>query len=115
MTPNKAYSDRILAYDRTGKFSQAMLDYMNAIQLASDPKHVGVMCSTNGLRATQPLVDTAMRLAPLKYTSHSIPQSGELRKRLKSLASTPKKETVTSVMRPGRRAFHLQWDRTFAR
>src|SRR5215831_9856548 len=41
MTPNKAYSDRILAYDRTGKFSQAMLDYMNAIQLASDPKHVG--------------------------------------------------------------------------
>jgi tetratricopeptide (TPR) repeat protein len=32
---------RALAYDRTGKFSQAMLDYMNAIQLAGDPKHVG--------------------------------------------------------------------------
>jgi Flp pilus assembly protein TadD len=30
-----------LAYDRTGKFSQAMLDYMNAIQLAGDPKHIG--------------------------------------------------------------------------
>jgi Flp pilus assembly protein TadD len=31
---------RALAYDRTGKFSQAMLDYMNAIQLAGDPKQV---------------------------------------------------------------------------
>ena len=32
---------RALAYDRTGKFSQAIFDYMNAIQLAGDPKHVG--------------------------------------------------------------------------
>jgi tetratricopeptide (TPR) repeat protein len=31
---------RALAYDRTGKFPEAMVDYMNAIQLASDPKHV---------------------------------------------------------------------------
>ena len=32
---------RALAYDRTGKFSQAILDYMNAIQLTGDPKRVG--------------------------------------------------------------------------
>jgi tetratricopeptide (TPR) repeat protein len=31
---------RAMAYDRTGKFSQAMCDYMNAIQLAGDPKRV---------------------------------------------------------------------------
>ena len=31
---------RALAYDRTGKSSQAMFDYMNAIQLAGDPKRV---------------------------------------------------------------------------
>ena len=31
---------RALAYDRAGKFSQAMVDYMNAIQLAGDSKHV---------------------------------------------------------------------------
>jgi tetratricopeptide (TPR) repeat protein len=31
---------RALAYDRTGKFSQAMVDYMNAIQLAGDSKRV---------------------------------------------------------------------------
>jgi tetratricopeptide (TPR) repeat protein len=31
---------RAMAYDRTGKFSQAMFDYMNAIQLAGDPKRV---------------------------------------------------------------------------
>src|SRR5262249_12735086 len=31
---------RGLAYDRSGKFSQAMPDYMNAIQLAGDPKHL---------------------------------------------------------------------------
>jgi tetratricopeptide (TPR) repeat protein len=31
---------RALAYDRTGKSSQAMVDYMNAIQLFGDPKTV---------------------------------------------------------------------------
>jgi len=31
---------RALAYDRAGKFSQAIVDYMNAIQLAGDSKHV---------------------------------------------------------------------------
>ena len=31
---------RALAYDHTGKFSQAMLDYMNTVQLTSDPKTV---------------------------------------------------------------------------
>jgi Flp pilus assembly protein TadD len=31
---------RALAYDRTGKFSQATFDYMNTIQLAGDPKRV---------------------------------------------------------------------------
>src|SRR5919201_655845 len=31
---------RAMAYDRTGKFSQAMVDYMNAIQLAGDSKRV---------------------------------------------------------------------------
>jgi tetratricopeptide (TPR) repeat protein len=31
---------RALAYDRSGKFSQAMVDYMNAIQLFGDPKTV---------------------------------------------------------------------------
>jgi Flp pilus assembly protein TadD len=31
---------RALAYDRTGKSSQAIVDYMNAIQLFGDPKTV---------------------------------------------------------------------------
>ena len=31
---------RALAYDHTGKFSQAMLDYMNTVQLSSDPKTI---------------------------------------------------------------------------
>jgi clan AA aspartic protease (TIGR02281 family) len=31
---------RALAYDRAGKFSQALVDYMNAIQLAADSKRV---------------------------------------------------------------------------
>jgi tetratricopeptide (TPR) repeat protein len=31
---------RALAYDHTGKFSQAMLDYMNTVQLIGDPKTV---------------------------------------------------------------------------
>jgi hypothetical protein len=72
---------RALAYDRTGNSSQAIVDYMNAIQLFGDPKTVPVMYSTNGLRATQPLVGTATRLALLRYTYRSMPQSGELRKR----------------------------------
>jgi aspartyl protease family protein len=31
---------RAMAYDNTGKFSQAMLDYMNTVQLIGDPKAV---------------------------------------------------------------------------
>jgi tetratricopeptide (TPR) repeat protein len=105
---------RALAYDRSGKFSQAMVDYMNAIQLFGDPKTVPGHVFYEWAQSYAALGRYCDAISPIEIYI-SIPQSGELRKRQRSSAITPKEATAPNVMRPVRRAFRLQLGWAFAR
>jgi hypothetical protein len=98
---------RALAYDRTGQFSLAIIDYMNTVQLIGDPKTIFGEVFYKWSQTYAALGRYCDAISPIEMTSHWIPQIGERRKSPKSSAITPNKGAVTSAMQLARPAFHL--------
>ena len=101
--------------NQTGKFSLAMLDYMNTVQLIGNPKTIHGDVFYKWSRTYASLGRYCDAITPIEMYISLDPANRRTPETAKISTITLKRETATPDMRPELREFRLRVLRTFAR